>query len=94
MKKLIIFLMLSGVLTLEAKPKYRIQIWVSDGQNQYLAQKRVWATTNYFPLPYKVWVSGSYPFYHKSQAEEIIRNWEQNEIDKRKNKNSEFIYIK
>lgn len=93
MKKLIIVLMLLGVITLEARPKYRIETWVLNGQTQYLAQRKVWARTNYFPLPFKVWVSGAYPFQYKSQAEEIIRNWEQNEIDRKKYKKSEFIYI-
>ena len=86
--------MLLGVITLEAKPKYRIETWVLNGQKQYLAQKRVWARTNYFPLPFKVWVSGSYPFQHQSQAEDVIRNWEQSDIDRIKYKKSEFIYIK
>jgi hypothetical protein len=93
MKKLTLFLMLLGVVTLEAKPKYRIETWVLNGQVQYLAQKKVWARTNYFPLPFKIWASGSYPFQYKSQAEDVIRNWEQNEIDKKKYKNSEYIYI-
>lgn len=85
--------MLLGVVTLEAKPKYRIETWVLNGQVQYLAQRKVWARTNYFPLPYKIWVSGSYPYQYKSQAEDVIKNWEQNEIDKKKYKNSEYIYI-
>jgi hypothetical protein len=93
MKKLIIFLMLLGVITLEAKPKYRIETWVLNGQTQYLAQRKVWAMTNYFPLPFKVWVSGSYPFQYKSQAEDVIRNWKQNEIDRKEYKKSKFIYI-
>ena len=92
MKKLTIFLMLSGVLTLEAKPKYRIETWVLDGHKQYLPQRRVWAKTNYFTLPYKVWESGSYPFQHKEQAEDIIKNWK-NDVEAKKMYNkSEFYY--
>ena len=93
MKKLIIFLMLLGVITVEAKPKYRIETWVLNGQTQYLAQRKVWAMTNHFPLPFKVWVSSSHPFQYKSQADDIIRNWEQNEIDRKEYKKSKFIYI-
>jgi hypothetical protein len=92
MKKLIIFLMLLGVVTLEAKPKYRIETWYLNGQKQYLAQRKVWASTNYFPLPYKIWVSGAYPFNYQSQAEDVIRNWEESEQNRKKNKKSEFIY--
>lgn len=75
MKKIILVLMLLGVVTLEAKPKYRIESWVYEGTTYYLPQKKVWYRTNYFYLPFKVWHSGSYPFMHKSQAEEIINNW-------------------
>ena len=86
--------MLLGVITLEAKPKYRIETWVDNGVQFYLPQKKVWYKTNYFPLPFKVWVSGDYPFQNKYQAEEIIENWNQSDIDIKKYKNSEFIYIK
>ena len=85
--------MLLGVVTLYARPKYRIETWVLSGQKQYLPQKKVWARTNYFPLPFKIWVSGEYPFQNESQAEEVIRNWEQLELEKKKYKKSEFIYI-
>jgi len=94
MKKLFLVLMLLGVITLEAKPKYRIETWVDNGVQFYLPQKKVWYKTNYFPLPFKVWVSGDYPFQNKYQAEEIIENWNQSDIDIKKYKNSEFIYIK
>jgi hypothetical protein len=69
--------MLLGVMTLDAKPKYRIQTWVLNGQKQYLPQRKIWAKTNYFPLPFKIWESGSYPFQYKSQAEDVIRYWAQ-----------------
>lgn len=85
--------MLLGVMTLEAKPKYRIETWVDNGVRQYLPQKKVWYRTNYFYLPFKVWKSGSYPFQHQSQAEEIIQNWKvdyQAKIDYRR---SEFIIV-
>ncbi len=85
--------MLLGVVTLEAKPKYRIETWVLGGQKQYLPQRRVWARTNYFPLPFKIWVSGAYPFQHKSQAEEIINNWKREEIERNQYRKSEFINI-
>jgi len=93
MKKLIIFVMLLGVVTLHARPKYRIETWVLSGQKQYLPQRRVWARIDNVPLPFKIWVSGSYPFQHKSQAEEIINNWKQTEIERKEYKNSEFINI-
>jgi hypothetical protein len=92
MKKLTIFLMLSGVLTLEAKPKYRIETWVLGEHKQYLPQRRVWAKTNYFTLPYKVWESGSYPFQHKEQAEQIIKNWKDDVEAKKLYNKSEFYY--
>jgi hypothetical protein len=93
MKKLIIFVMLLGVVTLYAKPKYRIQSWVVGGTRMYLPQQKVWYRTNYFPLPFKIWVSGDYPFQNKEQAEEIIKNWKEDiELKKLYNK-TEFIYI-
>jgi hypothetical protein len=76
MKRIIILLMLLGVITAEGKPKYRIESWVYNGTTYYLPQERVWYRTNYFYLPFKVWRSGSYPFQHKSQAMDIIQNWE------------------
>jgi hypothetical protein len=85
--------MLLGVVTLYAKPKYRIQSWVVGGTRMYLPQQKVWYRTNYFPLPFKIWMSGDYPFQNKEQAEEIIKNWSQSDIDIKKYKNTEFFYI-
>lgn len=93
MKKLTIFLMLSGVLTLQAKPKYRIETFVVDGTKMYQPQQKVWYKTSMGTLPFKVWVSGDYPFHHKAQAEQIIENWKNDYQLKKKYKNSEFIYI-
>jgi hypothetical protein len=93
MKKLLIVLMLLGVTTLEAKPKYRIETWVDNGQRFYLPQRKVWYKTNYFYLPFKVWVSGAHPFQHKSQAEEIINNWNQDYIAKKEYRRSEYIIV-
>ena len=93
MKKLIIFVMLLGGVTLYAKPKYRIQSWVDGGTRMYLPQRKVWYRTNYFPLPFKIWVSGDYPFQNKEQAEEIIKNWNQLDVDIKKYKNTEFFYV-
>lgn len=84
--------MLLGAMTLEAKPKYRIETWVYEGQRYYLPQRTDWYKTNYFPLPFKVWKSGSYPFMFKSQAEEIIQNWKKEYQVKSDYKRSEFIY--
>lgn len=84
--------MLLGVTTLEAKPKYRIETWVYNGQRYYLPQRMEWYKTNYFYLPFKVWKSGAYPFQHKFQAEEIINNWKKDYQDKINYKRSEFIY--
>jgi hypothetical protein len=75
MKKLLIVLMLLGVVTLEAKPKYRIETFVVNGTRMYQPQQKVWFRTSMGTLPFKVWVSGDYPFQHQSQAEEIIQNW-------------------
>jgi len=80
MNKLFLVLMLLGVTTLEAKPKYRIQTWVYNGTRYYLPE-------------HKVWKSGSYPFQHKSQAEDIIENWKNERQAKMDYKRSEFIEV-
>ena len=41
MKKALLVLMLLGVTTLEAKPKYRIETWVDNGQRYYLPQRKI-----------------------------------------------------
>lgn len=89
-----IVLMLLGVMTLEAKPKYRIETWVDNGTIYYLPERTEWYRTNYFKLPFKVWVSSSYPFQNKLQAEEIIDNWKKDHQEKTAYKRSEFIEIK
>jgi hypothetical protein len=90
MKRFIILISLSlGVMAAEGKPKYRIESWVYNGTTYYLPQQKIWYRTNYFPLPFKVWRSGSYPFQHQSQALEIIENWKfdrQSRIDYRRSK--------
>ncbi len=93
MKRIIIVLLLLGVITVEGKPKYRIQTWVYDGTTYYLPERRVWYKTNYFYLPFKVWKSGSYPFQHKSQAEDIINNWKNDLQAKREYRNSRYIFV-
>jgi hypothetical protein len=93
MKRIIIVLLLLGVITVEGKPKYRIQTWVYDGTTYYLPQRRVWYKTNYFYLPFKVWKSGSYPFQHKSQAEDIINNWKNDLQAKMEYRNSRYIFV-
>lgn len=85
--------MLLGVMTLEAKPKYRIETWVDNGVKYYLPQKKVWYRTNYFYLPFKVWNSGAYPFQRQSQAEEIIQNWKMDYQAKIDYRRSEFIIV-
>jgi hypothetical protein len=93
MKRIITVLLLLGVMTVEGKPKYRIQTWVYDGTTYYLPQQQVWYKTNYFYLPFKVWKSGSYPFQHKSQAEDIINNWKNDLQAKREYRNSRYIFV-
>jgi hypothetical protein len=93
MKRIIIVLLLLGVMTVEGKPKYRIQTWVYDGTTYYLPERRVWYKTNYFYLPFKVWKSGSYPFQHKSQAEDIINNWKNDLQAKMEYRNSRYIFV-
>jgi hypothetical protein len=90
MKKMVIVLMLLGVITLEARPKYRIESWVYNGSTYYLPQKRVWYRTNYFYLPFKVWKSGDYPFLYKSQAQDIIQNWKNDYQEKMDYKRSRY----
>ena len=93
MKRLIIVLMLLGVVTLEGKPKYRIESWVYNGYTYYLPQQKVWYQTNYFYLPIKVWQSGSYPFLYKSQAEEIINNWKFDYNEKTTYRRSRYYHV-
>jgi hypothetical protein len=94
MKKMIIVLMLLGVMTLEASPKYRIQTWSHEGVTFYMPQKKVWYETNYFPLPFKIWVSSDYPFQNKWQAEEIINNWKIDYNEKHNRRKLNYIEIK
>lgn len=82
------------VFQLNARPQYRIQSWVYNGQDYYLPEQRVWYKTNYFYLPFKVWKPGSYPFLYKHQAEEIIQNWKNDKEEKRKYKQSIYIEVK
>ena len=93
MKRIITVLLLLGVMTVEGKPKYRIQTWVYEGTTYYLPERQVWYKTNYFYLPFKVWKSGSYPFQHKSQAEDIINNWKNDLQAKREYRNSRYIFV-
>ena len=93
MKKLIIFVMLLGVVTLHAKPKYRIQSWVIGGTRMYLPQQKVWLKTSMGMLPFKVWASPDFPSQSKREAEEVIGFWKQNELDRNSYKKSEFFYI-
>lgn len=85
--------MLLGVTTLEGKPKFRIQTWTYEGTTFYLPQQRVWLQTNYFPLPIKVWESGSYPFQHKSQAEGVIQNWKDSQQKKLEYRKSTYYTV-
>lgn len=95
-KSKFILLILLGAIVFElnAKPRYRIESWVVNGQRQYLPQRRVWYRTNYFYLPFKVWQSGSYSFQYKEDAEQIIENWKQDEKEKKEYRKSTFIEIK
>ena len=92
MKKLTIFLMLLGVVTLEAKPKYRIETYFINGTKMYQPQQRVWYRTSMGRLPFKVWVSGDYPFQQKELAEQIIENWKEDVRAKKLHTKSEFYY--
>lgn len=86
--------MLLGVITLEAKPKYRIETFVINGTRMYQPQQKVWFRTSMGTLPFKVWVSGDYPFQHKEAAEEIIENWKLDYRMKKEYRRSEYIQIK
>ena len=85
--------MLLGVTTLQAKPKYRIEVWEYNGTTHYLPQQRVWYRTNYFTLPFKVWVSGSYPFQKRYQAEEVINNWKYSYKENKIHRKSKYFVI-
>lgn len=91
MKKLIIFVILLGVVTLHARPKYRIKSWVISGTTMYLPQQKVRLKNSM--LPFKVWVSPDFPSQSKREAEEVIGFWKQNEVERKSYKKSEFFYI-
>jgi hypothetical protein len=93
MKKIILLLMLLGVITSEAKPKYRIETWVYNGTTYYLPQQKIWYRTNYFPLPFKIWSSGAYPFQHKEQAMGIIQNWKDSHQERIDFKRSKYYLV-
>ena len=86
--------MLLGVITLEAKPKYRIETFVINGTRMYQPQQKVWFRTSMGTLPFKVWVSSEYLSMTQQQAEEVIGYWKQNELDKKSYKKSQFFTIK
>lgn len=86
--------MLLGVMTLEASPKYRIQSWEYHGVTYYKPQRKVWYETNYFPLPFKVWVSSDYAFQNQYEAEEIIKNWKLDYDEKHTRRKLKYIQIK
>ena len=85
--------MLLGVVTLEAKPKYRIETFVINGTRMYQPQQKVWFRTSMGTLPFKVWVTGDYPFPRKEAAEEIIQNWKLDYQLKKEYKRSEYINV-
>ena len=85
--------MLLGVVTLEAKPKYRIETFVINGTRMYQPQQKVWFRTSMGTLPFKVWVTGDYPFPRKEAAEEIIQNWKLDYQLKKEYKRSEYIKV-
>ncbi len=93
-KFILLILLGAMVFELNAKPRYRIETWVVNGERQYLPQRREWYRTNYFYLPFKVWYSGSYSFKYQSQAEQIIENWKQYEREKKEYRKSTYIEIK
>jgi len=94
MKRLIILISLTlGVMSTEGKPKYRIETWVYNGTTYYLPQQKIWYKTNYFPLPFKIWRSGSYPFQHRSQAEDIIQNWKDSYQEKKDYRQSKYFMV-
>ena len=85
--------MLLGVVTLEAKPKYRIETFVINGTRMYQPQQKIWFRTSMGTLPFKVWVSGDYPFSRKEAAEEIIENWKYDYRIKKEYRRSEYIKV-
>jgi hypothetical protein len=94
-KMRVMILILLGVIVLEtnARPQYRIRTWVDNGTKLYQPQRRVWARTNYFPLPFKIWQSSQYPLKDVKSAEWIIENWKGEVLSKQMYKNSEYINI-
>ena len=91
----VMVLILLGVVALEvnAKPQYRIQTWVDNGTKMYLPEKKVWARIKWFPLPFKIWKSGSYPLKDEQSALWVINNWKEDIEAKRIYKESEYINI-
>ena len=97
MEKLkILLVMLLGVISLQlySKPKYRIETWVARGERLYQPQKKVWLRINSIGrLPIKIWQSGQYPLKTQIEAEQIILNWEQDNLEKNLYKHSQYIII-
>jgi hypothetical protein len=90
-----ILLILLGVIVFElnAKPRYRIETWVYRGETYYLPQRKVKFTIKKIRLPFRVWKSGSYPFTNKIEAEQIIKNWKEDEQAKKEFKQSLYFEI-
>jgi len=87
---------LLGVIVsqLNANPKYRIETWVYRGERYYLPQKKTKVTIKNIKLPFSVWKSGSYPFTNQNAAEQIIKNWKEDEEAKKEFKKSSYIEIR
>lgn len=94
-KSKFILLILLGVIVFElnAKPKYRIETWIYRGETYYLPQRKVKFTIRKIRLPFRVWKSGSYPFTNQNEAEEIIKNWKEDEKAKKEFKKSSYIEV-
>lgn len=94
-KMKVMVLILLGVIVLEtnARPQYRIRMWVDNGIRMYQPQRRVWARTNYFTLPFKIWQSAQYPFKDEKSALWVIDNWKEEVNAKQMYRNSEYINI-
>ena len=82
------------VFQLNAKPKYRIESWIYQGETYYLPEKKVRVIVKGIPLPISVWRNGAYPFTDKQAAEQIINNWKEDEKAKQEWKQSIYFEIK
>jgi hypothetical protein len=91
MKKIIILVMLSGVLTLHvfAREKYRILVRKeSDGREIFIPSRK-----EYNGGWFKEWVEYRNIYYSKESAEKVIEEWREQEKNRKEYNKRRYIYL-